>query len=134
MLGQVTPSANRKAIDLKEMTDDWKKKLMEASGFSDGELEAAAKENEADKQRSAEATKPAKKGKLAIFVEKKGRGGKTATIITGFTCEQQELLDLASRLKNALGCGGSARDGEILVQGERREDVARFLRGQGYKI
>lgn len=116
------------------MTDDWKKKLMDASGFSCGELEAASHENAADAEKRSAADAAPRKGKLSVFVEKKGRGGKTATIITGFTCAGKELLDLASRMKSALGCGGSARGGEILIQGDRREGAARFLRAQGYKI
>lgn len=71
---------------------------------------------------------------LLVSMERKGRGGKTATIISGFTMDDGEVAEIASRLKSRLGTGGSARGGEILIQGDRREDVAAWLRGQGYKV
>lgn len=78
--------------------------------------------------------KSRKKGKLQIFTEKKGRKGKVATIVTGFDCNDEELEDIASRAKRHLGVGGSARGGEILIQGDCRERLADFLRGEGFKI
>ncbi len=78
------------------------------------------------------AKKPA--DRLTIAYERKGRGGKEVTIISGFTLPAPELEALASKIKSALGTGGSARGGEILVQGDRREKVRDFLRKQGYKI
>lgn len=74
------------------------------------------------------------KEKLHIAVEKKGRGGKTATIVYGFAGSDSELQALASTLRKRLGTGGSARDGEILLQGNRQEDAARALRELGFKI
>lgn len=78
--------------------------------------------------------KSRKKGKLQIFTEKKGRKGKVATIVAGFECSDDELEDIASRAKRHLGVGGSARGGEILIQGDCRERLADFLRGEGFKI
>jgi len=77
--------------------------------------------------------KPSKQPRLDIVLEKKGRAGKVATIITGFTLEDDEINALASKMKSALGTGGSARGGEILIQGDRRNDVLKFLSLQGYK-
>lgn len=74
------------------------------------------------------------KEKLHIAVEKKGRGGKTATIVYGFAGSDSELQALASTLRKRLGTGGSARGGEILLQGNRQEDAARALRELGFKI
>lgn len=113
---------------------DWKAQLLGAAGFSDDELRDAARANEEAAAAKQEKGTSAQRGKLAIFVEKKGRGGKTATIITGFECPDSELKEIASRLKNTLGCGGSCRDGEILVQGSRREEAAAALRRMGFKI
>lgn len=113
------------------MTTDWKDLLRQQSGFSDEEIARAAAESAAAESR-AEA--PRRADKLSIFIEKKGRGGKTATIITGFTCSDTELLDVAAKLKNRLGCGGSARGGEILIQGEKRAEATRVLRDLGYKL
>ena len=71
--------------------------------------------------------------KLTVVMERKGRGGKTATIVAGFTCDESRLREIASLLKNRLGTGGSARGGEILIQGDRREDVKKELRALGFR-
>mgnify|MGYP000766867494 FL=1 len=71
--------------------------------------------------------------RLDIILEKKGRAGKQATIITGFRGSDEELLELASVLKRRLATGGSARGGEILIQGDRRQDVLSALTSLGYK-
>ncbi len=74
--------------------------------------------------------------RLDIVLERKGRAGKTATIITGFAAggvDDAEVSRVASVLKSRLGTGGSARGGEILVQGDRRSDVLRELQSMGYK-
>lgn len=72
------------------------------------------------------------KQRINIVMEKKGRGGKTATIIEGFTCSPARLAEIARSLKQHLGTGGSARGGEILVQGDRRADCAAFLKKLGF--
>ncbi len=70
---------------------------------------------------------------LTITFERKGRGGKCATSIYGFTVEDHEIAALAADMKKALGTGGSARGGEILIQGDRRDDVRRFLAARGFR-
>lgn len=72
--------------------------------------------------------------KIHVVVEKKGRKGKTATIAEGFLCSDLELEELASRAKRSLGCGGSARGGEILIQGECRDRFIAFLKSEGYNV
>lgn len=71
---------------------------------------------------------------LHIVMERKGRGGKTATIIEGFACSAERLRDIAASLKKSLGTGGSTRGSEILIQGDRREEAARQLRDMGFKV
>lgn len=71
--------------------------------------------------------------RLDIIFEKKGRAGKQATIVCGFECDEATLKEVASKLKKSLGCGGSARGGEILIQGDRRRDVLTALTGMGFK-
>lgn len=71
--------------------------------------------------------------RLDIIFEKKGRGGKMATIVTGFTMSDDEIAQLASKMKSSLGTGGSTRGGEILIQGDKREAVLKFLIKEGYK-
>lgn len=71
---------------------------------------------------------------LHVIVERKGRAGKTATIITDFTMPDEELQQLARELKTALGTGGSVRGNEILIQGDRKARVVELLRGFGHKV
>ncbi len=75
-----------------------------------------------------------KKEKLNVSMEKKGRGGKTATIIYGFTSDDEEIASVAAVLKRRLGIGGSSRGGEILLQGDVREKVKPVLREMGYGL
>lgn len=72
-------------------------------------------------------------GKLHVALERKGRGGKTATIVYGFpeSWPDSAVADVAARLKRKLGTGGSARGGEILIQGDRVADVRRELSSMG---
>ena len=72
--------------------------------------------------------------RLDIIFEKKGRGGKTATIVSGFTISDNDVEELASEMKKKLGAGGSARGGEILIQGDRRDDVLKFLVAKVLKL
>ena len=106
---------------------DWKDTLKSMAGsLPEGDEPIA----EPEKETPA----PAKRtDRLSVSIERKGRGGKTATIIAGFTCSDDELRAIASRLKNRLATGGSARGGEILIQGDRQLQVKEFLREEGYK-
>lgn len=70
---------------------------------------------------------------LHVLIDKKGRKGKTATIIDGFTCSDSQLEETAKTLKQRLGTGGSARGGEILIQGDHKNDVIAILQSLGYK-
>lgn len=71
---------------------------------------------------------------LEAHLEKKGRGGKTAVIIKGFEGSEDELKELAKKLKNHCAVGGSAKDGEIVIQGNVREKAMAFLKSEGYNI
>lgn len=70
---------------------------------------------------------------LRVVIDRKGRKGKTATIIEGFSGSDEQLEQLAKTLKQRLGTGGSARGGEILIQGDRKNDVIALLKSLGYK-
>lgn len=70
---------------------------------------------------------------LDIVFERKGRAGKQATIVTGFKCDDAALKQVASQLKRSLGVGGSARDGEILIQGDFRQRVLDELKKMGFR-
>lgn len=92
-----------------------------------------AAEPVADAASEAHRFDPAKHPAVHVITERKGRGGKTATIIEGFVCDPEELKEVAASLKSALGTGGSARGGEILIQGDCRERVKERLHKMGFK-
>ena len=75
---------------------------------------------------------PANMQKLRTRIEKKGRGGKTATVISGFIGPEKDLEDLARTLKTHCGTGGSVKDGEIIIQGELKDKVITKLKTLGY--
>ena len=62
------------------------------------------------------------------------RNGKAATIISGFTCDDLYLKELAKEIKTTCSSGGSVRGGEILIQGDMRQKVALFLEKKGHKV
>ncbi|MDE6694149.1 MAG: translation initiation factor [Muribaculaceae bacterium] len=68
--------------------------------------------------------------RLTVTLDKK-RAGKTATIISGFDADDPRAHELAALLKRKLATGGSSRGGEILVQGDRVDQVRVILREQG---
>lgn len=81
----------------------------------------------------SEADIPASHPRVDISLERKGRAGKTATLITGWEYDDEKLRQIASELKQKLGTGGSARGGDILIQGDYRTRVLEMLKSMGYK-
>ncbi|WP_218080618.1 translation initiation factor [Anthocerotibacter panamensis] len=71
---------------------------------------------------------------IRLTVERKGRGGKTVTILTGFVHTASQLQRLAQQLKAHCGAGGTAQEQTIEVQGEHRERLALFLNKLGYRV
>jgi translation initiation factor 1 len=72
-------------------------------------------------------------GKLVVRREKKGRGGKTATVIDGLQLRGPSLAALAQRLRRELGCGSHVEDSRIVISGSQAERVAAWLRSLGAK-
>lgn len=70
--------------------------------------------------------------KLRIWLETKHRGGKTASVISGFIGKDEDLQTLSKNLKTACGTGGTAKDGEIIIQGDHREKILQWLVKNGY--
>lgn len=70
--------------------------------------------------------------KLRLQLESKHRGGKMVTIITGFVGNNNDLNDLAKQLKAFCGTGGSAKDGEIIIQGDNRDKLLQWFQKKGY--
>lgn len=73
-----------------------------------------------------------KQQKLRVSIEKKGRGGKTVTVITGFIGQENDLKELGKLLKTKCGVGGSTKDREILIQGEFKQRIIELLKAEGY--
>lgn len=74
-----------------------------------------------------------KKGKLIIRYETAHRGGKKVTIVERFSGTAEQMKELGKDLKRHCGTGGSIVDDEILVQGDHREKLKKYLRSLGYK-
>jgi translation initiation factor 1 len=109
---------------------DWKEALGKAF---DVPANTENLEPEEVQQPAADPLAQQGKTRLDIVLERKGRGGKQATIVTGFVCDDEALKQVASDLKRQLGVGGSARGGEILIQGDFRQRVLDKLTAMGFK-
>lgn len=84
-------------------------------------------------QDSEEVSTPAPASqKLRLQLETKHRGGKTATVVLGFTGTEKDLEELGKKLKSFCGTGGSAKNGEIIIQGDHRDKLLQWLLKNGY--
>lgn len=79
-----------------------------------------------------EETLPKEDQELRVRIERKGRKGKTVTLISGFVGQTADLEELGKELKAKCGIGGSVKEGEVILQGELVERVAALLREMGY--
>lgn len=104
---------------------DWKDRL--------GVLYSTNPDYQYDTYQEEEAdTLPAQQQKLRISLSKKQRAGKEVTLIEGFVGKDEDLQALGKVLKTKCGVGGSAKDGEILIQGDQRSKVRQILLAMGY--
>ena len=74
------------------------------------------------------------KQQLEAHFSNKGRAGKTVTLIKGFEGELHDLKSLAKTLKNAVGVGGTVKNGEIIIQGNYREQLMTLLKEMGHEV
>ena len=95
---------------------------------------AEAEGMEIGKQEEEKAAEPAfKKQSFTIKVEKRGAGQKKATIIYGYNGSEEERADFGAQLRKKMSTGGSARGGEILLQGDVAQAAAKLLEEMGHK-
>lgn len=80
-----------------------------------------------DEDGSPLETLPANEQRLRVSLETKHRAGKTVTLITGFVGAEEDMAELGKKLKNFCGTGGSAKDGEIILQGDHKEKAKAWL-------
>lgn len=105
---------------------DWKKRLgVVYSTNPDFEYQT--------EETPEEETLPADKQRLIVRIDRRHRAGKQVTLIEGFIGSSDDLAALAKILKTKCGVGGSAKDGEITIQGDLRDKVVGLLTDMGYK-
>lgn len=79
----------------------------------------------------AETLEPSRQ-RLTVTIDRRNRGGKQVTLVSGFVGTQEDLAALGKTLKVKCGVGGSAKVGEITIQGDLRDKVTELLRNMGY--
>jgi len=105
--------------------NDWKKRLgVVYSTNPDFQYEVEAKEEAA--------TLDPDKQKLIVSIDRRNRGGKQVTLVSGFEGTEEDLKALGKTLKVKCGVGGTAKDGEITIQGDLRDKVTNLLHEMGY--
>ncbi|GAB4151250.1 MAG: hypothetical protein Fur0046_30580 [Cyanobacteria bacterium J069] len=76
---------------------------------------------------------PPNQQQVRVQASRKGRGGKTVTVISGFQTQPETLAALLKTLKAQCGAGGTVKDMEIEIQGDHREKIVQVLAQQGYE-
>ena len=109
----------------KPKENDWKDRLnVVYSSNPDFKYELDYEEEQSTLQPSQQ--------RLRVQLDRKNRGGKVVTLVTGFIGTEDDLKELGKFLKCKCGVGGSAKDGEIIVQGDFKQKVLELLKKEGY--
>ncbi|MCR4766226.1 MAG: translation initiation factor [Bacteroidaceae bacterium] len=107
------------------MNNDWKDRLnVVYSTNPNFKYETSQKEDKV--------TLPPQQQKLRVSLDRKNRGGKTVTLVTGFIGNDDDLKALGKLLKSSCGVGGTVKDDEIIIQGDFKQRVLDLLKAKGY--
>ncbi|MBN2158223.1 MAG: hypothetical protein JW807_02420 [Spirochaetes bacterium] len=86
------------------------------------------------KAASPQSSSVKRDGIVRVRRESKGRGGKTVTAVYGLPLAPPQLSELAGRLKQKCGAGGTVKDGVIIIQGDRTDYIIQYLSQEGYTV
>ena len=106
-------------------SNDWKDRLRVVFSTNPDFQYTVAAAQEAE-------TLPPARQRLIVGIDRRNRGGKQVTLVSGFVGKAEDLKELGRTLKTRLGVGGSAKDGEITIQGDFRDKVVALLQSLGY--
>ncbi len=115
------------------MARDKKKKRISTDGSSSGGMVFSTNPDFEFQEQEETQTLPIAEQKLKVSLDRKRRKGKTVVLIENFEGKKEDLEELAKQLKNHCGVGGSAKDGEIIIQGDMLDKIKSFLKEKGFK-
>ena len=110
------------------MSNDWKNRL--GVVYSTDPNFKYVSQDDLDQEPE---TLPAERQKVIVAIDRRNRGGKQVTVVNGFVGREDDLAALAKTLKTRCGVGGSATDGQIIIQGDMRDRIVDILLSLGYK-
>ena len=113
--------------DQRPKAGDWKSRLGVVYSTNPEFSQNKEGENEPD-------TPPPQQQNLIVSLDKKQRKGKSVTLIRGFIGKEDDLESLAKKLKSKFGVGGSAKDGEVIIQGDFVQKTIEFLQDEKFKV
>ncbi|VEB70005.1 translation initiation factor Sui1 [Providencia rustigianii] len=86
------------------------------------------------RKKNHKITRPKGDGIVRIRRETSGRKGKGVCVVTGLDLNDVELTKLAAELKKKCGCGGAVKEGDIEIQGDKRDLLKQLLEAKGYQV